>query len=220
MSSRRRSQRLQRDDPVDFIVCNLARVPSIQRLTFGILSPPNSPQKPCSSIPVPSLPALILPTGAGLRTYKIKCISSVAPSYESSPAPPEKKMGSPCSFNPNGMLKSMEALLQVISRVSPARTEIPIQQFTPVRTDFPEITASIMSRAGSPNVTEEMKTIVASAFATATKDMVECKTASEGNETKDTKIVQLAQPKVRSLSFRFTGIPFRFHRINLNPILP
>jgi len=224
--SRRRSQRLQEGER-NF--CNLpTRVPHVQRLTFGILSPPNSPSRTevgvlCgvfgkfpNAIPL-ALPRPICPLI--FVTRRLEFTSSVAPSVESSPSPPEKKLKSPCAYScaytPNGSSRSMDALLHVISRVSPASTrKIPIPQFTPVCADFREIASSIMSRPSSPIVTEEMKTKVASAFATATMDMEVCPTAPVGIKGIETKIVQLSQPEVSRLSLFRAGF-----RAGCDPIL-
>ena len=238
-SSTRRSNRLRlleeddpfpkfgNSDPFEFF---LQKVPSVQRLTLGVLSPPSSPTRPIPIL-IPEfrnafgkIPGYILslPRQGHCNIQAKFCghISSVAPSRECTPPQPEKKMGSPSNYTPQGTCKSMDALLHVISRISPAhQTEIPIQ-FTPVRTDFPEITSSIMSVQSSPANVEEIKAMVASAFASATMQMQD-KETSIPTETKIEQLAESEQPNVRSDSpvlfcafFAFpifTGFPI--HRI-------
>ena len=119
--------------------------PNLKRLPlYGILSPPASPPRKLfvcgisSSTPLSPIPVFLLDPAS--------IPFSMAPSLHSSPVKTirERKIESPSGYKPCGTSKAMEALLNVISRVSPASHALNshIQQ-TPVQTYSPRL--SIMS---------------------------------------------------------------------------
>ena len=156
----RRSIRLAEEREVDPLLSlktfgnpALGFPPPLKRLPiFGILSPPASPPRKIrvcgiSSSGLPSLPQ-VYPVFVLAPASLPLCIS-LTPSNASSPAKEnhEKKIGSPRGSNLCG-ISAMDALLNVISRVSPdsrKSTLNPQIQHTPIHTDFPRISHSIMS---------------------------------------------------------------------------
>jgi len=160
---RRRSSRLVQERDIDPLLSlksfgnpSISMLPpNLKRLPlFGILSPPASPPKKIFVCGVsttgtfshPPIPVFLLAPAAS-----IPFCTSMAPSLQSSPVKKmkERKIESPCGSNPCGTSKAMDALLDVISRVSPAYQKSTLNsniQQTPIQTNFPPTpTHSIMS---------------------------------------------------------------------------
>jgi len=153
LHQRRRSSRSVQEKGIDPLLSlksfgNPLLPPNLKRLPlYGILSPPASPPRKLfvcgisSSTPLSPIPVFLLDPAS--------IPFSMAPSLHSSPVKTirERKIESPSGYKPCGTSKAMEALLNVISRVSPASHALNshIQQ-TPVQTYSPRLTPhSIMS---------------------------------------------------------------------------
>jgi len=203
------------------ISSSLPLPPNLNRLPLvGILSPPASPPKNgfirgisshAISVVLPPIPVFVL------EPSRFPLCCSLTPSLESSPAKQvqEKKIGSPCGYNPCGSSKAMEALLSVISKVSPAsqtqNSSLSFQlQHTPNK-EIPRNTESIMSTQF-----ESLESCDKSMHTTKVPDInSETQQITLTENLEDSKIMQPLQPKVRLEFLEFAGFPIFFSLENL-----
>jgi len=215
---RRRSNRLVQETEIDPLLSlksfgnpNISLLPPhLKRLPlYGILSPPASPPRKirvCGISTTTTLSQHPIPVFLLAAPTSIPFCTSMAPSLQSSPVKKkeERKIESPRRSNPCGT-SAMDALLDVISRVSPASQKSTLNshiQQTPIQTNSPTPTHSIMSTNLNLIHDETMHE------PSGLDSNAETQCVNLSLEGAKSTTVQLSQPtQVRFCELKFTGFP-------------